>query len=143
MKRFSFSRNLLAILLLATFVPGAAAVAQRVNNANVGSNWARTELFFGTSMPGGGEVSDEQFKAFLDSEITPRFPDGLTVLTGYGQFRNSSGVILQERSFVLILLYPLSSHESNRRIEEIRTLYKARFIQESVLLADTNNAVSF
>jgi len=52
-------------------------------------------------------------------------------------------VIQQERSFVLILLYPLSSQDSNRKIEEIRALYKARFNQESVLRADTNNAVSF
>jgi len=94
-------------------------------------------------MPGGGMVLDEQFQAFLDSEITPRFPDGLTVLAGYGQFKNSSGVIQKERSFVLILLYPLSSHESNKKIEDIRNLYKARFFQESVLRADTNNAVSF
>jgi hypothetical protein len=142
MKGVSSLRNLFVIVLLATTLP-AATVAQQGNNAHVGSNWARTELFFGTSMPGGGVVSDEQFKAFLDTQITPRFPDGLTVLTGYGQFKLSTGVIQQERSFVLILLYPLSSHESNRRIEEIRTLYKARFSQESVLRADTNNAVSF
>jgi len=143
MKRFSFPRNLLVILLLLATTDPAAIVAQQGNNGNVGSNWARTELFFGTSMPNGGVVSDEQFKAFLDSQITPRFPEGLTVLTGYGQFKNSSGVIQQERSFVLILLYPLSSHDSNRKIEEIRTLYKARFIQESVLRADTSNFVSF
>ena len=88
-------------------------------------------------------VTDEQFKAFLDSEITPRFPEGLTVLTGYGQFLNSTGVIQQERSFVLILLYPPLSRDSNRKIEEIRALYKATFNQESVLRADTNNVVSF
>jgi len=88
-------------------------------------------------------VTDEQFRAFLDSEITPRFPLGLTVLTGYGQFLNSAGVIQQERSFVLILLYPLSSQDSNTKIEEIRTLYKAAFNQESVLRTDTKHAVSF
>jgi hypothetical protein len=142
MRKLSSFRSLVVILLLATTVPAAAAAPQG-NNARVGSNWARTELFFGTSMPNGGVVSDEQFKAFLDSEITPRFPDGLTVLTGYGQFKTSSGVIVQERSFVLILLYPSSSHESNRHIEDIRNLYKARFNQESVLRADTNNVVSF
>ena len=65
------------------------------------------------------------------------------MLTGYGQFLNSTGVIQQERSFVLILLYPLSSNDKSRKIEEIRALYKARFNQESVLRVDTNNAVSF
>ena len=142
MKRCAFSRVFVLVLALVTVVP-ATAVAQQGNNAHVGSNWSRTELFFGTAIRGGGVVTDEQFKVFLDSEITPRFPLGLTLLTGFGQFLNSTGVIQQEKSFVLILLYPLSSHDSNRKIEEIRTLYKARFNQESVLRADTNNAVSF
>ena len=125
-----------------TVVP-AIAVAQQGNNAHVGSNWSRTELFFGTAIRTGGQVTERQFKAFLDSEITPRFPLGLTVVTAYGQFLNSTGVIQQETSFVLILLYPLSSQDSSRKIEEIRALYKARFNQESVLRADTHNAVSF
>ena len=141
MKRLASSRFLVLVLVLVTVVP-ATAVAQQGNNANVGSNWSRTELLFGTAIRGGGVVTDEQFRVFLDSEITPRFPLGLTILTGYGQFLNSTGVIQQERSFVLIL-YPQSSHDSNRKIEEIRTLYKSRFNQESVLRADTNNAVSF
>jgi len=51
-------------------------------------------------------VSDEERESFLDNEITPRFPDGLTVLKGYGQFRNASGVTFEERSIVLVLLYP-------------------------------------
>ena len=142
MKRLASARSLVLVLVLVTVVP-TAAVTQQGNNANVGSNWSRTELFFGTAISGGGVVTDEQFRVFLDSEITPRFPLGLTILTGYGQFLNSTGVIQQERSFVLILLYPQSSHDSNRKIEEIRALYKVRFNQESVLRADTNNAVSF
>src|SRR5262245_22738587 len=113
MKRIAFSRILVLLLVLVTAVP-ATAVAQQGNNAHVGSNWSRTELFFGTAIRTGGVVTDEQFKAFLDSEITPRFPLGLTVVTAYGQFLNSAGIIQQERSFVLILLYPQSSHDSNR-----------------------------
>ena len=142
MKRLASSRIFVLVLVLVTVVP-ATAVAQQGNNAHVGSNWSRTELFFGTAIKSGGVVTDEQFRAFLDSEITTRFPLGLTVLTGYGQFLNSSNVIQQERSFVLILLYPLSAHDSNRKIEEIRALYKIRFNQESVLRTDTHNAVSF
>ena len=143
MKRLVSSRILVFVLVLVTVVPATVVAAQQGNNANVGSNWSRTELYFGTAIRGGGVVTDEQFRVFLDSEITPRFPLGLTVLTGYGQFLNSTGVIQQERSFVLILLYPQSSQDSNRRIEEIRALYKARFNQESVLRSDANNVVSF
>ena len=100
-------------------------------------DFARTELFFGTSKPDGTAVTDAEFMKFLDEVITPRFPDGLTLLSGHGQFRNSAGVIVEEKSFLLILLYPVEDFRaSSRRIERIRTLYKERFQQESVLRAD-------
>ena len=105
--------------------------------------WNRTELYFGSSKPDGTEVTEAQFKQFLDQEVTPRFPDGLTVLTGYGQFRNSANVIIQERSTELILLYPLQMPEANRKIQEIRESYKRAFQQESVLRVDSLATVSF
>ncbi len=100
--------------------------------------FARTELFFGTNKPDGlPPVSDEEFRVFLDQEITPRFPDGLTLLSALGQFRNASGVIVQERSFLLVLLYPAETvKSSSRKIERIRTAYKEWFQQESVLRVD-------
>jgi Protein of unknown function (DUF3574) len=74
--------------------------------------------------------------------VTPCFPDGLTLLTGKGQFRESDGHIVQETSFVLVLLYPLNARkESNVKIEALRTLYKDHFQQESVLRVDDPRAV--
>jgi hypothetical protein len=105
-------------------------------------NFARTELFFGTGREGAPPVTDAEFFAFLDEQITPRFPDGLTLLKGDGQFRNSAGVIIKEDSFVLILLYPVEDfREASKRINAIRNLYKAQFQQESVLRADDPFAV--
>ena len=102
----------------------------------------RTELFFGSERPNKPEVSDREFKRFLDQEITPRFPDGLTMLKGFGQFREADGRIVQETSFVLILLYPRETlRDSSAKIEEIRRLYKERFDQESVLRVDDPRAV--
>ena len=104
-------------------------------------DFLRTELFFGTAKP-DGVVTDEEFFAFLDAVITPRFPDGLTLLKGDGQFRGEDGVIVKEDSFVLILLYPLEDFRvSNRRIDVIRERYKDAFQQESVLRADDRFAV--
>ncbi len=108
-----------------------------------GEVWARTELFFGTSKPDGTVVSDGDFKQFLDAEITPRFPDGLTLLTGFGQFRNSDGVIIQEQSKLLILLYPLDDAGASDRIEQIRDTYESAFQQQSVLRVDSRAGVSF
>ena len=69
--------------------------------------------------------------------MTPRFPDGLTLLKGDGQFRGEDDTVIKEQSFVLILLYPYDTlDEGSRRIERIRTLYKEEFDQQSVLRVD-------
>ena len=104
-------------------------------------NFARTELFFGTAKP-NGVVSDAEFFEFIDEQVTPLFPDGLTLLKGDGQFRGEDGLIVKEDSFVLILLYPVESfRESSRRINMIRRLYREEFQQESVLRVDDPFAV--
>jgi hypothetical protein len=104
-------------------------------------DFARTELFFGTAKP-DGVVTEGEFRAFIDHEVTPRFPDGLTVLDAEGQFRGESGVIVKEHSFVLILLYPVEDFKaSSRKINAIRQEYKKQFQQESVLRVDDPLAV--
>lgn len=98
--------------------------------------FVRTELFFGTAKP-GGVVTPEEFQLFLDDYVTPRFPDGLTVLKGDGQFRGADGTTIKEDAFLLILLYPFEQRTAgSKRIEEIRKEYMLRHQQESVLRAD-------
>lgn len=109
--------------------------------AGNGTLYARTELYFGQSRP-GGEVSEAEFAGFLDEEITPRFPDGLTLLSGLGQYASSSGLV-EERSKVVILLYPLTDQDADREIEEIRASYRTLFDQESVLRIDTTERAQF
>lgn len=103
---------------------------------------ARTELFFGLRKPNGTEVNNAEFQRFLDREVTPRFPDGFTLLTGNGQFKNTRGVILKERSNLLILLYPVAAID-NQKIEQIRKAYVKTFQQQSVLRADELSCASF
>ena len=107
-----------------------------------GQVWSRTELYFGLSRPDGPDITDGEFRSFLDAVVTPRFPDGLTLLTGDGQFRGSTGIIVQERSKLLILFYPWSNAR-HRGIERIRALYKRDFHQEAVLRVDAESCVSF
>ena len=134
------SRRALA-LMAATAAVGGAAEPNRQRPAAV-ELWARTELYFGTSRP-GGEVSEEEFTRSLDSVVTPLFPDGLTLLTGYGQFLGSNNVLIKERSKVLILFYPMRTPEAHRSIQEIRQRYKDIFHQESVLRVDSVTLLSF
>lgn len=133
------------LLLLAAILLQPVATADSANTpprARAQAVWMRTELYFGTSRP-RGQITDAEFRQFVDGEITPRFPAGLTLLTGYGQFRGADGVIVKERSKVLILLYPVQTPESQQHIHYIREEYKRRFQQESVLRVDSLATVSF
>lgn len=101
--------------------------------------WVRAELYFGVPGPDDDTAAaDEEWQEFLDDEITPRFPAGLTVLTGYGQFQGSEDEeIGRQRSRVLIILYPMEgAAESSALLEEIRDEYEEQFDQQSVLRAD-------
>ena len=98
--------------------------------------FVRTELFFGTAKRLGAVTPDE-FTAFLDSVITPRFPEGLTVTKAEGQFTAEDGALIKEDSYVVVLLYPLDGQKaSSLRIDEIRREYMRQHQQESVLRAD-------
>ena len=153
MNSFSLKKIILIALTLsfvvtpATYAKGRAKVLKSVTKAIQAQvekqrhvefeEFIRTELFFGSAKPDGTVVTEADWQQFLNTHITPRFPDGLTVLGGFGQFRNSDGIIVRERSTVLILLYPVQTRRSSsEKIEQIRRLYKAAFQQESVLRAD-------
>jgi hypothetical protein len=119
-------------------IPNCALIAPDID----AEPWVRTELFFGTAKPDGTTVTDAEWEAFLDEVVTPRFPDGFTVLSGEGQWQGEDDQIVEERSKIVILLYPRAAiDESNAEIEEIRTAYERRFQQESVLRADDDRPV--
>ena len=113
--------------------PGCALVAPGTG----ATQWLRTDLFFGCAKPDGTAISAAEWEAFLDAEITPRFPEGLTVLEAAGQWQEADGDIIEERSKVVLLLYPQAAQEeSHAEIEAIRAAYEQRFGQDAVLRAD-------
>jgi hypothetical protein len=102
----------------------------------------RLEMLFGTSRAQGGAVTEEEWSAFLDTEVTPRFPAGLTVLNGPGQWRGSDGKLTKEQSKILVIWHEPSTR-TEADIEAIRAAYMARFDQESVMRVDSLSCVSF
>ena len=104
--------------------------------------WQRCELYFGQSIPGGGQVSAEQWQAFVDREVTPRFPQGLTVLQAQGQWRNAQGGIDREASRVLVLLLPADTARGPL-MDELRSRYREQFRQEALGRACTAADVRF
>jgi NADH:ubiquinone oxidoreductase subunit E len=90
------------------------------------------DLYFGRNIKGGGEVSEAEFQAFIDAEITPRFPDGLTVYDADGQFLDITGTLIEEPSQVVSLIFE-DTPENEQSIDQIIAAYKQQFQQESVL----------
>jgi hypothetical protein len=89
-------------LVLAGCVAGRAAPGASATPCESGDETLeRTVLYFGRNVPGGDTVRDEDWRRFVDSVVTPRFPKGLTVTDAAGHWRNDAGVVERERSFVL------------------------------------------
>ncbi len=63
---------------------------------------------------------------------------------GRGQWRDANGRVEKERSYELILLYPVSVAGANdRRIEGVRRAYEKAFGQEAVARVDDRTRVDF
>ena len=103
----------------------------------------RAELIFGRGLKAGGEVSEGAWRRFLDREVTPRFPDGFTVLDARGQWRGPGAAkIVRERSKVLVVAMP-EDVAGRARLDAIAAAYKRDFNQESVVGIVAPGCVSF
>jgi hypothetical protein len=80
---------------------------------------------------------------FVDNEITPRFPDGLTVFDAAGQWRDQiSNKITREPSKIVLIVLP-GKDEDFARLNEIAEAYKRTFGQQSVGMILRPACVSF
>lgn len=135
-------------LVAAAAVASVAFAAAPAFGADVAACPSGTELFaeyrllFGRSQGDVEVVSEEAWRTFLAEEVTPRFPDGLTVLDAAGQWREDSGTIVRERTKLLLVVAP-PGEETIRRTDEIADAYKRAFGQSSVLRVVTEACVSF
>ncbi|MDE0367538.1 MAG: DUF3574 domain-containing protein [Gammaproteobacteria bacterium] len=135
-------------LVASAFLAALAFAAAPTHGADAAScppgtePFAEYRLFFGRSQGEVEVVSEEAWHAFLAEEVTPRFPDGLTVLDAAGQWRDGSGTIVRERTKLLLVLAP-SGEDAMQRTDEISDAYKHAFGQSSVLRVVTEACVSF
>lgn len=105
------------------------------------SSWHRTELYFGLSQRGGQVISEADFSRFVAEQVTPRFPDGFTILQAEGRYLQD-GVTISEPSRVIILFHP-SSREVDQKIDALAREFARRYGQDSVLRVDVPTRVSF
>jgi uncharacterized protein DUF3574 len=123
---FAVTVGALVLALASGAIPGASSgCAERVQE----------RLFFGLDGP-EGSISDAEWEAFVEGVVTPRFPAGLTVLEATGQWRGRNMSVNRESSRVVEIIHDPSG-DASRRIRQIASEYKARYQQDSVLIART------
>jgi hypothetical protein len=102
----------------------------------------QAELFFGRDVAGHPPVTEDLWQQFVDEEVTPRFPDGLSVADIRGQWRDAAGRIVREQSKELLIVLP-GGADDQTKLDAIREAYKRRFNQKSVLLVETPVCAAF
>ena len=117
----------------------AVVTSTQVQNTGFTSaNWIREELYFGRAMPNGSIVSDSAFNVFVEREIAPRFPDGFTLTDAMGYYRvRTTGVTIKEPSRLLIVYVPEDKGPKTQQLNELISIYKGLFRQETVLHVTT------
>jgi hypothetical protein len=145
---------LLAVLLSGCAHPGSPAPAASSTAPTLSgdpahpgrtSGWVDTKLYFGLGPADHPEqgVSEAKWREFLDREVTPRFPDGLSVVDVYGQWQGAKQPSPERlRSKMLIVDYP-DTQENRDKAEAIRSAWKKMTGDQSVLRVTQPVDVSF
>jgi len=91
------------------------------------------ELLFGRGSNSVPTVSEAEFRRFLSREVSPRFPDGLTVVNAKGRWAPQASSTIGDRP-KLVMIVLRGGSDDQVKLEAIRTAYQVQYHQESVLL---------
>ena len=105
--------------------------------------WARTELYFGGGLRKERGDYETVWNDYLDNVVTPRFPEGLTLIDATGQWRVKEGQQPRRGSSKIIILIHQATPEKFRNLDEIREIWKEKSGHISVLKVTVPVEVSF
>ena len=101
-------------------------------------------LAFGLTRPDGSVIERQDWQQFVDSEITPRFPAGFTVIDAQGQWYDAAGhKVIQEGSRIVWIVAPSTDRSLQAHLRVIRQIYQKRFNQQAVGLTIQSGCSSF
>jgi hypothetical protein len=94
------------------------------------------DLYFGRGVAGGREVTDAQWRDFVEQVLIREFPDGSTIFDASGTwFSTRQNRTISERSAMVSLIVPDARHAAPK-VERVIAEYKQHFAQDSVLRAE-------
>lgn len=97
------------------------------------SSYVLERMYLGRNIGSTGIVSDSSWTIFKREIITPNFPQGFTVTDGEGQWKDSTGVIIKEPTFILEIIHSTEDTYAYKSVIQIIEEYKTQFHQEAVL----------
>lgn len=135
----------LAFAILACILSARAAVAQTAAPCAKGMKQrAVAEMIFGRNIGDiEGAVGEEEWARFLDEVVTPKFPEGLTVIDAYGQWWNPPAGRVEREPTKLLLIVLTDEKAQSPRLAEVAAAYKRRFSQQSVMIMMRRACVTF
>jgi hypothetical protein len=101
------------------------------------------ELMFGRNVAGHVRVGKAAWSRFLAREITPRFPDGLTVLDAAGQWRDPGGRGEMRELTRMVIIVTADDAAVRDQIATIVAAYKQQFRQRSVAVISHSVCAAF
>lgn len=107
------------------------------------STMQRTDLYFGTNIPTGGDVTPQQWKAFSDSVITHYFPEGYTESDAVGKWMDTQTKLTISEKTKVVTFLGKPTKERNASLDSITQRYIRRFHQQSVLRVDSKPKIKF
>jgi len=132
-----------------TDVTAAAATAPTLQgdpaHPDATKGWVDTKLYFGlgpADQPNEG-ISEGEWRAFLDREVTPRFPDGLSVLDVYGQWQGKNQPSPKRLRTKCLIIDYADTAENRGKVEAIRAAWKQKTGDQSVMRVTEPADVSF
>ncbi|WGL91276.1 DUF3574 domain-containing protein [Serratia marcescens] len=135
-----------AVMAAALLLSGCVAPGHQTTSpapaCRTGDPLVQTTLYFGLNRPAGPAITAAEWQTFVDSQVTPRFKDGLTVFDAKGQWLGHDGKLARENSKALLLNHA-PGKESEANIEALRSGYKQQFAQDSVMRVDAPVCVAF
>jgi hypothetical protein len=101
------------------------------------------DLLFGRNIGGKLGVSEARWARFVAAEITPRFPDGLTVVNAAGQWRDQKTKRIVREPSKRVTIIMGAGGDAQEKIDAIVSAYKRQFRQQSVGVVMRPACVSF
>jgi len=100
------------------------------------------QLYVRRQSAGRPAPTEAAFRKFLAEEVSPRFPDGLTVMRGGRAWRASQDPLMRDAGRIVLIVVP-DGAEADQRLETLRTAYRTRFRQEPVVVVAAPACVAF